>query len=251
MAIVTSGELTSEVLDRLEALGPIEDEWRRLAERRSNAFITPEWYRAWWASVGESGGYEPAIIVVRRPNGGLAGVIPLAFATDGWLRPARFAGAILGDWFHPAAEAEDEPGVAAAAMKALDSHRPGWKALILERIPADSALPGAMIASARRRTAAISRSPVSLPYVDLRGLTEDRYLDRSSPGFRKRIRYLERSLATQHDVRVRVTADPDLIAADLDLFYELHLGRRKEAGGSWIGGANARRMICNFATAAL
>jgi CelD/BcsL family acetyltransferase involved in cellulose biosynthesis len=248
---VTDARLEAQVVDQLDDLGPVEGEWRALAELRSNAFLTPEWFRAWWGNYGERLGFEPAVVVARRPNGDLAGVVPLAFETGGLLRPARFAGAGLGDWFHPAAALEDELEVGAAAIRALDDRKPRWKALILERVPAGGGLPEAMIGSSPRRLAAIRRSPVSLPYLDLRGLTGGSYLEQSTPRFRKRIRYLERSLGQNHEVRVRDANDPDLISADLDAFYGIHLRRWEGKGDSSIATPSAMGMLREFATAAL
>ena len=67
---------TAEVITDPDHLGEIEADWRSLAERRGNAFLTPEWYFAWLRSYGQQA--DSAVVTVRAPAGDLRGVMPLA-----------------------------------------------------------------------------------------------------------------------------------------------------------------------------
>src|SRR5688500_12450317 len=108
----------------LEELAGLDDEWRSLAERRGNAFVTPEWFRCWFEHYGE--GFAPLISTVRGNDGRLTGLLPLVVARAGRPRTARIAGANLGDRFHPVCEPADEPAIGAAAGEALASADEPW-----------------------------------------------------------------------------------------------------------------------------
>ena len=59
--------------------------WRRLAEARSNPFLTPEWFESW---VESNPAEEPLPIVWRR-EGRVRGVLPLVRSRRGpWRDPA-------------------------------------------------------------------------------------------------------------------------------------------------------------------
>ena len=60
-------QLKAELITDVAGLTPIEADWRTLAEQRSNAFITPEWFRSWWEFQGRQSS-SPLVSVARRPT---------------------------------------------------------------------------------------------------------------------------------------------------------------------------------------
>ena len=65
----------TELLTEIGEVTALSAEWRPLAERRGNAFVTPEWFLAWLRHLGH--GWEPHVAVVRTPRGTLRGLLPL------------------------------------------------------------------------------------------------------------------------------------------------------------------------------
>src|SRR5437867_2387841 len=110
----------AELVRSRSRLQHLEDDWRRLAVGRTNAFLTPEWFHCWWRHYGA--GHEPLVGVVHSQDGQLRGVMPLV-AGKGRPRTIRFAGSALGDDFHPAAATDDEAAVGAATARLLRATR--------------------------------------------------------------------------------------------------------------------------------
>ncbi len=112
--------MRAEVLSTLEA--PTVSEWRRLAVRRENPFVLPEWHETWLEA---HPGACPVVIAARRADGALAGVIPLISRPGSrWLEGP---GGPYADWFDPACDPADEPAVAAAAASVLDRLPGLWR----------------------------------------------------------------------------------------------------------------------------
>lgn len=233
----------------LDSLGALEDQWRDLAVELGSAFVTPEWSRAWWRHFGED---RALLLATAREEGGrLAGVMPLALDRAGRPRAIRFAGSGLGDRFEPAAGPDRQGAVAAVVIAALEEAGHRRRLLLLEHAERDSPWPGEMAAAASIRLAAIEQRRAEEPYVSLEGLDWDGYLATRSKSFRKRVRYLERSLERDHDVAVRQTAAAAELGADLETFMRLHDLRWQERGGSSIAAPAARAFLADFAAAAL
>jgi len=95
-----------KLITDLSELSAIEDAWRDLACARGNAFVTPEWLRSWLGHCGERA--KPFVIAVSREDGSLAGVLPLVRVREGRRQVLRFAGAELGNYFHPACHEDEE-----------------------------------------------------------------------------------------------------------------------------------------------
>lgn len=237
--------MDAELITNLEALDGIEAEWRPLAELRGNAFITPEWFRAWWGAYGE--GHRPAVVVARDRGGAIAGVLPLV-RSQGRPRLLRFAGANLGDLFHPAAREADEEAVAVAARTALDAA--GESTIVLDYAPASGTWPQALASGGRCRFSEIEQRRADLPFVATEGTWED-YLGTRSKKFRKRLRYLERSLSREHRVGVREVRESGELEAAFARFFELHDKRFGERGGSSLASPAARAMHKEFMAAVL
>ncbi|MBS1895739.1 MAG: hypothetical protein JST59_30945, partial [Actinobacteria bacterium] len=126
----------AELITEVSGLTGVEDAWRALAVARSNAFVTPEWFHAWWEHQGKEC-CTPLVSVVRREDE-VIGVMPLVLDTSSRPRAIRFAGASLGDRFHPAASRENEVEVTAATVRALEASGYGHRMLLLERADSEA-----------------------------------------------------------------------------------------------------------------
>ena len=60
-----------QLVTEVSEVKALAGEWRSLAERRGNAFVTPEWFLAWLRQCGQ--GWEPRVAVVRTDHGTLRG----------------------------------------------------------------------------------------------------------------------------------------------------------------------------------
>lgn len=112
--------------------------------RAANPFATPEWHEAWLATHPEE---QPAVVVVRRETGSLAGVVALVHNGHARRRRLQAPGGTIADWFSAACAPEDEADVAAAVAAVAEEliGRGRWK---LDRCvrggPWAEAFPGAL-----------------------------------------------------------------------------------------------------------
>jgi CelD/BcsL family acetyltransferase involved in cellulose biosynthesis len=228
------------------AIDAIEDEWRRLAEQRSNAFLTPEWFRSWWRHQGRSS--TPLIVAAHREDRSLAGVMPLALDASSRPHAIRFAGARMGDSFHPAAAEHDEEAVAEAAMAALQKHGFDRRMLLLEKVSPQGRWWRAMQGASVKRRAAVEQQLNELTHISLTDVGHDweRYLASRSKNFRRRVRRREKALRRDHDLNLRMATEVSL-EADLERFFELHSLRWSQRGRSSLETAGAKEVLASFA----
>jgi CelD/BcsL family acetyltransferase involved in cellulose biosynthesis len=242
------GDLTA-ILD-LDQLADIEPEWRRLAEGRGNAFVTPEWVRCWFDHYGA--GFQPFICVLERAGGGINGLLPLAIAVSGRPRVVRLAGANLGDRFHPVCEATDEAAVGTAAGEALGDAAVPWSTIVLDHVDQAQPWVSALRGGTGRRLAAFERVAAGLPFIDLSRFADwDAFLADRSSNFRQQIRRFERNAGRDHELRYRCTETASELERDIPLFFELHDRRLQGRGGSSLESERARAFHADFASAAL
>jgi len=239
---------TAEVITDPDRLGEIEADWRSLAERRGNAFLTPEWYFAWLRSYGADA--DPAVIAVRAPAGDLRGIMPLARDRAARPRSLRFGGANLADHLHPVAAGLEEEAVAAAAGAMLGAEIPGWSAIVLDNVDADARWWRAMMSAAPLSLAAVSYRQTTLPCIQLPTSWED-YLASRSRNFRSQLGRKLRALERNHEIRFRRTQDAPELARDLETFFRLHDARWDTRGGSSSASERTRRFHADFTAAAL
>jgi CelD/BcsL family acetyltransferase involved in cellulose biosynthesis len=243
----SSGMQASLITDPA-GISEIEDDWRALAVARSNAFVTPDWTRAWWEQMGYATS-ELRIAAVRRSDGSLAGVMPLAL-DKARPRAIRFAGATLGDRFHPASSADDEPAVAAAALAALEAAGSRPRILMLENVepgrPWIEALRGA---SARRLTSTEQRQ-TTLPYAPLEGLEWDDYLATRTKNVRYEFRRRRHRLVADYGMAAR-TSTAETLEADVDALFRLHALRWSGRGESSLADDDKRAVLRSFSELAL
>jgi CelD/BcsL family acetyltransferase involved in cellulose biosynthesis len=239
----------AEVITDPHRLGEIEADWRSLAERRGNAFLTPEWYFAWLRSYGAHA--DPAVIAVRTPAGDLRGIMPLARDRAARPRSLRFGGANVADHLHPVtASSEEEEAVAAAAGASLGAGISGWSAIVLDNVDADAGWWRAMMSAAPLSLAAVSYRQTTLPCIQLPTSWET-YLANRSRNFRSQLGRKLRALERNHEVRFRRTQAAPELASDLETFFRLHDARWKSRGGSTSASERTRKFHADFTAAAL
>jgi CelD/BcsL family acetyltransferase involved in cellulose biosynthesis len=233
------------------AVPELEEDWRRLAEARGNAFLTPEWFTCWFEQYGDDA--HPFVPALRGADGGaVRGLIPLALPLSGRPRVCRIAGANLGDSFGPLAEAGDEAEVAAAAGEALRDAPVPWSVLALDHVEGAENWIDGLAEGLGMRLRRHARSSAELPWIDLSSHDDwDGYLATRSSKLRKRLRWLDRRQAKDHSVEVRRTQSPDQVEADMSTFFDLHDRRWAGRGGSSLDSDRARAFHHGFAAAAL
>ena len=233
----------AELLDGDTALDRHGDEWRRLAEARSNAFATPEWFAAWHRHYGSSA--EVFVAAVFDAAGELIGIMPLGRGLGG-MRMTRIAGGNLADLVHPASAETDEVAVAQAVGEHLhdDDHRAG--AIVLDNVDGAADWWREMGSAAGLRLSERGRSVG--PYAHLAGLDFDDFLRSRSAKFRGRMRRIERRIEREAKLEVREVGPAD-VDAGIEILFELHDRRWAERGGSSLT-AVARAFHLDFARAA-
>ena len=237
----------ADLIEDVEALAGIEDEWKHLAEIRGNAFVTPEWFTTWLSHHGDRA--DPAVVVARRDDGSLLGVMPFVRSHGERPRRIRFAGASLGDHFHPAAAAIDERAVAQATARALPPNR-GYNALVLDNVDTGTAWSQELTEQSERRLVTRTVKGSVLPYTDLPRSWEA-FLETRSSNFRRDLRRRLRRLESSHTVGIRRTATDAELSTDLETVFRLHDLRWAERGGSSTSGPRTRAFLSAFAARAL
>lgn len=238
----------TELVTEISGVEALADEWRPLAERRANAFVTPEWFLAWLRRCGR--GWEPRVAVVRTAGGSLRGLLPLVTSEDHGRDTPRFCP--VGDRFHPVAEPEEEKAVAGAAASVLAGPERGFRSLLLERVDADGDWWRALAEESPATMAAVQRDENVLPFVELAGLDWDEYLAGRSRQLRSQVRRKLRSLRKEHDVQFRRTRTAEEVAGDLGTLFRLHDARWAERpDSSAFSDPAVREFHLEFATAAL
>jgi CelD/BcsL family acetyltransferase involved in cellulose biosynthesis len=239
--------LDARILTAPEGLSEIEADWRLLAEARENAFVSPEWFRCWWSRFGDE--HVPLVVAVRAADGRLAGVLPLVEARGGRPRMARFAGAALGDYFHPAAVRGEEVAVARAAAAALRDAGGSWSTLRLDHVGAEAEWWRELAEAGSPPLATVTQGSSTLPFASIRGLSWDQYLGGKSSNFRQQVRRRERRLVSDHGGRLRDHATESELERGLEVFFDLH--ERRWRGGSTLASPRAKQFLTDFAVSAM
>jgi CelD/BcsL family acetyltransferase involved in cellulose biosynthesis len=236
-----------QVITEASDLVSLEEEWTRLAEPRGNAFVTPQWCVAWLRHYGD--GARPLVVVLRRPDGALQGLLPLVVAAGGQRRVVRFAGANLGDYLEPVSSPDDEEILAAETADVLDRRRSEWSMIVLHNVK--TGWPSQIVASSPRPLTALRMQPESVPYVELNGCTWDEYLATRSRDFRSQVKRELRVLEREHHVMFRKTVRQEQLSADMNTLFQLHDMRWAGRGGSAVGPGRPREFLTEFAASAL
>ncbi len=238
----------ADILTDLASIESIKDEWRRLAEERSNAFITPEWFFTWFDHYGDE--YSPVVSAVYFKDGKLAGLMPLALSQSKWLRKLCFAGANLGDYFHPVSTKADEEAVAAATVAVLGGRRRMWSTFLLDNVEASARWPRAIVQASPLPLASVELGTASLPYISLDGQDWDEFQKSRSRSIRRERGRKLRRLEREHRVSFRRAESNEALAKDIETFFQLHDLRWDQRGGSSLTSGRARAFLRDFAVAA-
>jgi CelD/BcsL family acetyltransferase involved in cellulose biosynthesis len=237
-----------QLVTEISEVKALAAEWRPLAERRGNAFVTPEWFLAWLHQCGQ--GWEPRVAVVRTFHGTLLGLLPLVSSQSSGRQALRFCP--VGDHFHPVADAGDEEAVTIAAAPAVAPRNRGPRSLQLENVDAGGGWWQALAEASTARLATVERGESVLPFVELAGLGWDEYLAGRSRQLRSQLGRKLRSLRKEHDVQFRRTRRSEEVPADLGTLFRLHDARWAERpGSSALADPAIRAFHLEFATAAL
>jgi CelD/BcsL family acetyltransferase involved in cellulose biosynthesis len=230
-----------------DELRDLEPSWRDFAERRRNAFLTPEWFHSWSRYYG---GHATSLVAgVRYPDGTLKGLLPLSLQ-PGRTGVAQFAGGNLGDFFLPVCEAGDEEEVAAAAGAALADTEDRWGILALRNVDRERPWIESLAEATGVRLKARERVAGELWKMRLTEHADwEAYLGSRSSHMRAQIRRLRRRAAKKHSLRIRRSEDPASVKRDMQTLFELH--DRRFGASSSLRGESVRAFHTDFAVAAL
>jgi CelD/BcsL family acetyltransferase involved in cellulose biosynthesis len=240
---------TVEVIADEGALAEVIDPWRRLAELRGNAFVTPDWYLIARRCLDPTA--APVVTVVRSGGGEVRGVLPLLRARAGRGPGLRFAGARYADLVHPAAAEEDEAMVASLAAPRLAEHVGSRCRLDLGRVDADSTWWRELGSGWSPALSAVVGPHEPLPYAGIAGSTWEEYLGTRSGQFRNQVRRKARSLERDHEVILRQPSSTKEVPGHVETLFRLHDARwRDRRDETALAESTAREFLAEFAAAA-
>jgi CelD/BcsL family acetyltransferase involved in cellulose biosynthesis len=166
--------------------------------------------------------------------------LPLYAADDSRLHVLRFLGHGPGDQLGPVCAAE-HAALAARGLRLVLRDAGSWDLFIGDHLPADQGWAALLGARAATREAS--------PIVDLETTDWDEFLAARASGLRKQVRYQERRLRREHELRYRLADDPDRLDDDFNLLCELH--ERRWGGDSEAFTGGRRPFLRDFARVAL
>ena len=236
----TASGVSDLVVEPVNDLGALLDEWSELGQRTGNLFATWEWSSTWWNELGA--GRSLLAAACRDEGGALVGLLPAYVARKtGPVRLIRLVGHGQGDRLGPICMPADRERVAAALRVALRS-KPWANALIVaEQLPGEEGWAALLHGRVLSREAS--------PVLELATSEWDEFLAGRSANLRQQLRSKERRLAREHDVRYRLIEDAEALPEALDVLFALHGTRWGEAGTSAYGRAQSFHRA--FATRAL
>jgi CelD/BcsL family acetyltransferase involved in cellulose biosynthesis len=192
----------------------VVEAWRALAVAEENPFALPEWLEAWCGAHPHD---APHVVVCRRDDGSVAGVVPLVVRRAGRRRVALGPGERSLDFFAPACAPADAAAVARAVLRSR-----AWDLWRLERCVAGGAWLEAVKAAAGPAGCIVRPWRAEDPLVATRLGDPAQGLDGKQ---RRELERLRRNLAAGHAVAVRESDGPDEARRDLAVLLELHAAR--------------------------
>jgi CelD/BcsL family acetyltransferase involved in cellulose biosynthesis len=227
-------------LEPVPSLAEARELWQGLAPRSRNIFATWEWAAMWWRHFGRDRALR--LIACQSRGGEPFAVLPLYMSRERALRTLRFVGHGPADELGPVCAPERAPAAARAVRRSLADSLGPWDLFVGEHLPADQGWDSLL----GGRAATQEPSPV----VDIETADWDAFLASRSSGLRKQIRYQERRLEREHDLRYRLSVDLDRLDEDFALLCRLH-ELRWTAGGSDAFAGGRRSFLRDFARCAL
>ncbi|HEV8603234.1 MAG TPA: GNAT family N-acetyltransferase [Gaiellaceae bacterium] len=205
-------------VDPIESLDSVREEWSALAAQTGNIFATWEWTSIWWRHFGR--GRDLLTQACYSQDGRLFAILPLYLSAVRPLRMARFLGHREADHLGPICGATDRAAAARALLEAIRRER--LDLFVGENVPADEGWSAFLGAKVLRREGS--------PVLRFRGASWDELLAGRSANFREQVRRRERKLRREHEVRFRLSDDPERLHDDLDILFSLHSARWKGGG---------------------
>jgi CelD/BcsL family acetyltransferase involved in cellulose biosynthesis len=202
---------------RVESFPSLEsarDEWTDLAATESgNVFATWEWNSIWWRHFG--GRRSLLATACRAGDERLVAILPLYLWSRRPLRVVRFLGHGPGNQLGPICAPADRT----AAARALCSMLSGLRCDVFfgEELPATAGWSALLGAKVHRCTGD--------PLIRLDARSWEDFLASRTANFRQQVRRRERLLARDHELRYRLSTDPDRLQEDLDILFRLHRAR--------------------------
>lgn len=238
-----------EVIGDEDALAEVIEPWRRLAESRGNAFVSPDWFLTARRCLDPTA--EPAVAVVRSAAGEVRGVLPLLRTRAGRRSGLGFAGAAYADLVHPAASEEEEAEVAALAAPALAEHVGSRCRLDLGRVDAGSTWWRQLADAWPSSLTAIAGPPETLPYATIAGCSWEDYLAARSGQFRNQVRRKGKALERDHRVSLESATTGAEVPARMQTLFRLHDARWQDRRDETaLADPAAREFLSEFAAAA-
>ncbi len=221
--------LTVETLRDAGALAALREDWNRLVDAsvRPNVFLTWEWLHAWWTHFGQ--GHTLNVLVVRDPEGGVAGIAPFFIEREGgaWpMRVLKFLGTRLvsSDYLDLLAKPGREREVAVAVLRAIREDRDRWDLARLSDLLEDAVCLQSLGEEARGHGCAVEIVKDQwCPYLALAATSEEYF---QALGRSKRSRLKRAKKAVEGVGCTYTLADsPDTLGPALERLFELHAKR--------------------------
>jgi CelD/BcsL family acetyltransferase involved in cellulose biosynthesis len=240
---------TVEVIGDEDALAGVIEPWRRLAELRGNAFVSPDWYLVARRCLDPAA--APVVAVVRAPGGEVRGVLPLLRARVGRKWGLSFAGARYADLVHPAAAEEDEAAVASLVAAPLAEHVGSRSRIDLGRVDAESTWWHELARAWPSTLSAVVGPHETLPYARIAGSSWEDYLGTRSGQFRNQVRRKGRALERDHLVTLNRTSSAEDVPDQIATLFRLHDARwRDRSDETALADPTAREFLAEFAAVA-
>jgi CelD/BcsL family acetyltransferase involved in cellulose biosynthesis len=218
--IPASGNLASRAasptVDLVDRLGPLREDWKRLAAASGNLFATWEWNELWWRHYGRG---RRLRVAVSRSEDEIDAIVPLFLWSQRPVRTLRLIGHGHGDRLGPVCRQDDE--TAAQALRLALAAEP-HDVFVGDWVAGDREWAGVLGGRVVRRT--------GYPILHFREGSWDEFLAARSQRFRKTVRNRRNRLERHHEVSYRY-ADSATLETDLDAAFRLHQARFRDHPG--------------------
>jgi CelD/BcsL family acetyltransferase involved in cellulose biosynthesis len=209
------------VLDLVDDLDRLREEWTALAAATGSVFASWEWHSTWWRHFG---GGELKIVVARSAAGREIAILPFYRVRVRGFHVIRLAGHGLGADVALICRPTDRAAASDALALALTTRLTRWDVFQVEALRGfEPALPRATTVGSER-----------VPVIRLDRPDWQAYLAGRSRNFRGQVLRKERRLARDHGLRYRLTTNPEGLEQDLEILFDLHRERWRGLGSRFI-----------------
>lgn len=203
-------------------LGPLLEDWDRLAVAARRPYCAPAWMLAWWRHARPE--HAALRVLAVRDGDELIGLAPL------WEGRGSLHAALTGRLSPPTGPFAGEGRAAEVAAALADSIPAGSALQIWDQLDRGSVAGSLGERWGERQPWVFPAAAMPTPVVQIGGLDYDGWLAQRSSKFRQESRRLGRRLADAGGVPRLV--DPESMGPALDAFIELHGSRWQGRGGS-------------------